>query len=100
MPYSITSSAASRSCGGTVKPIELAVFKLITSSSLTGNATAHHPGEGQSIAEVCHFMHDDLPPCAGGRRHRVPESWPGSTHSNVSSMPISLEARPVREYLF
>ena len=34
--YSITSSAVNRSLAGTVKPIDFAVFKLITRSYLVG----------------------------------------------------------------
>src|SRR6478672_2522975 len=42
--YSITSSAVSRSFGGTVKPSALAVFRLKVSSNLVGCSTGSSPG--------------------------------------------------------
>jgi hypothetical protein len=42
--YSITSSAVARTCGGTVRPSALAVFRLITSSNLFG---ACDPGDAR-----------------------------------------------------
>ena len=42
--HSITSSARPSSIGGTVRPIVLAVFRLITSSNLVGCWTGRSPG--------------------------------------------------------
>src|SRR5262249_62174046 len=43
-PHSITSSARAMSAGGTVRPMALAVARLMTSSSLLGNSTGRSAG--------------------------------------------------------
>jgi hypothetical protein len=42
--HSITSSARAKNIAGTVKPIALAVLRLMTSSNFVGNSTGKSPG--------------------------------------------------------